>query len=101
MAVTRDQLSAAIHRRKPDLTREKARIVVDTVLDEMANALLEHGSLRIRGFGVFAVHRKPARPGRNMQSGESCEIGARRALTFRPSSKLVDAVNAGKTAEDG
>lgn len=96
MAVTRDLLSAAIYRRRPDLTHEKARLIVDTVIDEMAKALLEQGNLRIRGFGVFAVHSKPARPGRNMRSGEPCEVGPRRALTFRPSSKLVEAVNARK-----
>lgn len=97
MAVTRDQLSAAIYRNRPDMTQEKARLIVDTVIDEMAKALLEEGRLRIRGFGVFAVHSKPARPGRNMRSGEPCEISARRALTFRPSSKLIEAVNARQT----
>lgn len=96
MALTREELTAAIYQRSKDLTQEKARMIVDTVIEEISKALLETGSLRIRGFGVFAVHEKRARPGRNMRNGEPCEVSARRALTFRPSAKLIEAVNAHK-----
>lgn len=78
MAVTREQLSAAIYLQRPDMTHEKARLIVDTVIDEMAKALLEQGKLRIRGFGVFAVHSKPAR----------AQSVQRRAVRNRPKARV-------------
>ena len=94
MTVTRNELIAALQLRNPDMTQQKARLIVDTVIDEMANALIESDSLKIPGFGAFKVRLKTARPVRYPRSGERCEIAARRATTFRPSVKLTEAVNA-------
>lgn len=96
MAVTREDLSAAVQRRKPDITHAKARLIVDAVIDEISRALLETGTVRLRGLGVFTVRTKRARPGRNPRSGERTEVSARQSLNFKPSPKLVEAVNARK-----
>ena len=49
--------------------------------------------LKISGFGNFVVRYKRSRPGRNPQNGEKIAISSRYVLTFKPSSKLKEAIN--------
>lgn len=53
--------------------------VVNQVLDTLQRAIVEHGSLKIQGFGVFEVVDVPARQGRNPRTGESIPIPAHKA----------------------
>ena len=68
--------------------------VVNQVLDTLQRAIVEHGSLKIQGFGVFEVVDVPARQGRNPRTGES--IPAHKAVKFRPGKELREAVNRGQ-----
>ena len=52
--------------------------------------------IKISGFGNFVVRRKRARRGRNPQTGDDIEIGARRILTFKPSQVLKGGLNEGE-----
>ena len=49
--------------------------------------------LKISGFGNFVVRYKRSRPGRNPQNGAKIAISSRYVLTFKPSSKLKEAIN--------
>lgn len=49
--------------------------------------------LKISGFGNFIVRYKRSRPGRNPQNGQKIAITSRYVLTFKPSSKLKEAIN--------
>lgn len=72
---------------------EKAECVVNQVLDMLQRAIVEHGSLKIQGFGVFEVVDVPERQGRNPRTGESIPIPAHKAVKFRPGKELREAVN--------
>lgn len=48
--------------------------VVNQVLDTLQRAIVEHGFLKIQGFGVFEVVDVPERQGRNPRTGESIPI---------------------------
>lgn len=74
---------------------EKAECVVNQVLDTLQRAIVEYGSLKIQGFGVFEVVDVPARQGRNPRTGESIPIPAHKAVKFRPGKELREAVNCG------
>ena len=72
---------------------EKAECVVNQVLDTLQRAIVEHGSLKIQGFGVFEVVDVSERQGRNPCTGESIPIPAHKAVKFRPGKELREAVN--------
>ena len=55
-------------------------------LIEIIKETLESGEdILISGFGKFELRDKPARPGRDPQTGKEYEIDARRVVTFLPS----------------
>ena len=67
--------------------------VVNQVLDTLQRAIVEYGSLKIQGFGVFEVVDVTARERRNPRTGESIPIPAHKAVKFRPGKELREAVN--------
>ena len=91
--MTRDDIAEAVYERHGGLSRRESRELVDRLLDRMKVALLSGDSVRISGFGRFEVVRRRARRGRNPSTGQRIEIGPRRRLIFRPSRRLVDALN--------
>lgn len=70
--------------------------VVNQVLDTLQRAIVEYGSLKIQGFGVFEVVDVPARQGRNPRTGESIPIPAHKTVKFRLGKELRGAVNRGQ-----
>ncbi len=68
---------------------------VDAVFEAIAEALTGGEDVRVAGFGTFGTRSRPARTGRNPRTGESLEIAASTAPTFKPGKPLRDAVNAG------
>jgi len=71
---------------------------VDAVFEAVAEALARGEDVRIAGFGIFGTRSRPARTGRNPGTGESLEIAASTAPTFKPGKPLRDAVNAGSAS---
>ena len=69
---------------------------VGAVLDEALAAIVQTTGagheVSIKGFGSFMRRSRPARAGRNPQSGESIEIRASSTLAFRPSPSLREEV---------
>jgi len=84
------------------VTQLKAEEVVNTIFNEIKNALQHGDSVILRGFGRFNVRDKPARPGRNPKTLEEAPIAPRRVVQFKPGIQFKAAVNAptpSKTAE--
>jgi len=83
--------------------RPKAEVetVVDSLLGEIGKALRSGERVDLRGFGSFAVKDKKARQGRNPKTGETIQIAARRAATFKPSKELSDRLAAESSATTG
>src|SRR5262249_36127452 len=80
---------------KVGVSKKEASDLVELVFDTIKMTLSQGEKIKISGFGNFVVREKHARIGRNPQTGESIEIGARRVLTFRPSQVLRAEVNGG------
>ena len=81
-------------------SRQESARAVEMILDVMKERLAQGETVKISGFGKFAVREKPSRTGRNPQTGEEIEITARRVLTFKPSPLLREAVkNAGRRSD--
>ncbi|UWR23806.1 integration host factor subunit alpha [Sulfitobacter sp. S190] len=89
--LTRMDLSEAVFR-EVGLSRNESSQLVETVLDEMSDALVRGEQVKISSFGTFSVRDKSARIGRNPKTGEEVPINPRRVLTFRPSHLMKDRV---------
>ncbi len=89
--LTRMDLSEAVFR-EVGLSRNESASLVETVLEEMSDALVRGEQVKISSFGTFSIRDKSARIGRNPKTGEEVPINPRRVLTFRPSHLMKDRV---------
>ncbi len=90
--VTRADLSEAVYQ-EVGLSRNESAELVETVLEEIAEALGQGDTVKISSFGTFSVREKGERIGRNPKTGEEVPILPRRVLVFRASQVLKDRIN--------
>lgn len=95
--VTRAQLAEAVYQ-EVGLSRNELADLVDTVLNEISDALTRGESVKVSSFGSFLVRMKGERIGRNPKTGEEVPIKPRRVLVFRASHVLKERVNKGAGA---
>ncbi len=98
--LTRADLLQAVYVMGPGLSRVEAKDIVESVLDTLCGTLVNGDPVKLRGFGTFNIRTKRPRIGRNPKTGHEYPITARRVMTFKPSPRLVAAVN-GEVAEPG
>lgn len=77
---------------KAALTQEAASEITDLVFDTIKTAIKEDQRFRFPGFGTFNLKERPARTGRNPQTGKPIKIKASQTVTFRPATKLREDV---------
>lgn len=90
--VTRAQLGEAVYH-EVGLSRNESADLVESVLDEISDALVRGETVKISSFGSFSVREKGQRVGRNPKTGEEVPILPRRVLVFRPSHVLKERIN--------
>ena len=71
-----------------DVSRVKAAIAVDTILDAMKCALSEGKRIELRGFGVFQVRDRKRGVGRNPKTGVEVQIAPGKTVRFKPGKEL-------------
>ncbi len=97
--VTRVDLAEAVYR-CVGLSRKELAILVQSVLDELADALLGGESVKLSSFGRFLVRAKSERIGRNPKTGIEVPITQRRVMVFKPSNVLKARINGLAVADD-
>ena len=90
--VTRASLVEQIYQ-QVGLSRKESSVLLEDVLETVMAALERGESVKISGFGTFAVRKKGQRSGRNPKTGEEVPILPRSVLVFRPSQLLKANVN--------
>jgi integration host factor subunit alpha len=90
--LTRADLAEAINH-KLGLSRADSLTMVESILDNISDALAEGENVKISGFGTFLLRDKSERVGRNPKTGVEVPITPRRVLTFRASQMLKDRVS--------
>ena len=90
--VTRAQLSEAVYQ-EVGLSRNESADLVETILNEISDALARGEMVKISSFGSFSVRQKGQRIGRNPKTGEEVPILPRRVLVFRASHVLKNRIN--------
>ncbi len=93
--ITRADLAEAVYE-EVGLSRNESSDLVETVLDEVAKALIEGENVKISSFGSFTIREKGERVGRNPKTGVEVPISPRKVLVFKASHVLKDRVNKGK-----
>lgn len=97
---TRADLLNAVYAACPMLSRAQAKEIFEMALEEIASALVNGESVKLRSFGLFLVRSKRERIGRNPRTGVEVPIKPRRVLTFKPSPVLSAAVNGTQAEEE-
>ena len=76
---------------KTGLSKKDASAAVDAMGATIIEALSNGDSVGLIGFGTFETKNRPARTGRNPQTGEPLNIPAKTVPVFKAGKRLRDA----------
>lgn len=76
-----------------DITIASAGRSLDSFIDAVTQSLRDGEQVSLVGFGSFSVNDRAARNGRNPQTGETIQIKATKAPSFKAGKGLKDACN--------
>ena len=85
--------------RVAELSKKHAEIVVNTVFDQIVEALKGDDKIELRGFGSFRVRRRRSRLGRNPKTGDRVDVPSKRIPFFKPGKDLRDLITVADAAE--
>lgn len=91
--MTRAELISRLAFRFSQLATQDAEASSKIILEAIGNCLANGGRIEIRGFGVFSVHTRPPRLGRNPRTGERVLVPAKHVPHFKPGMELRKRVN--------
>ena len=77
-----------------ELTKAAAKAIVHDVFKIITDTAVTGDEVNLRGFGKFKVQSRPARSGRNPQTGAIVEIAASKKLAFQPAKAVKVRLNA-------
>jgi DNA-binding protein HU-beta len=75
-------------------TKQAIREVLDATQDVLHSEIVLGNPVSVLGLGKFSVSDRPAKKARNLHTGETVIVPARRAALFRPSATIRNALNA-------
>ena len=71
-----------------ELTRVRAEMATEAVIESFKDALLKSQRIEIRGFGVFIVRPRKRGIGRNPRTGQEVPIPPGRSIRFKPGKEI-------------
>jgi DNA-binding protein HU-beta len=74
------------------LSKTEAARALEAFVASVSQSLKQGDEVAITGFGKFTVAKRPARTGRNPQTGEAMKIKASKTPKFTAGASLKDAV---------
>jgi integration host factor subunit alpha len=92
--ITRADLAESVYR-KVGLSRTESAELVETVLQEMCDAVVRGETLKVSSFATFQLRDKNERVGRNPKTGEEVPITPRRVISFKASNILKNRIQNG------
>ena len=75
---------------KSELSKKDAEKALKAFTEVVSEKLKKGEKIQLVGFGTFEVSERPARTGRNPQTGETIEIAASRTPKFKAGKALKD-----------
>lgn len=74
------------------ISQQQAKRALEAFIESVTVAIKRGERVSITGFGSFKLRERPARTGRNPQTGEIIEIRASKYLVFTAGKKLKSAI---------
>lgn len=75
------------------ISKAAAKASLESVTSNVTKTLQEGGKVSLIGWGTWSVTKRPARDGRNPQTGATIKIAEKNIVKFKPGAGLADAVN--------
>lgn len=91
--MTKSELIQRLAEINPHLYLRDVEKIVDTVFEEITDALARGDRVELRGFGAFSIKNREARIGRNPRTGESVQVPAKRLPFFKTGKGLRERLN--------
>jgi integration host factor subunit beta len=92
-SMTKSDLILRLAEKYPHLLQRDIERIVNTVFDEISNALARNSRVELRGFGAFSVKQREARQGRNPRTGETVSVAEKFVPFFKTGKQLRDRLN--------
>jgi len=73
---------------KLDMDKHEAKVIVNTMLESITEALSMGDKVELRGFGSFRVKNRKARNGQNPKTGEKVKVPPKTVPFFKPGKEL-------------
>lgn len=89
----RSELIAKISEENPHLFQRDVEKIVNTIFDEIIEAMARGDRVELRGFGAFSVKKRDARTGRNPRTGDSVDVDEKHVPFFKTGKLLRDRLN--------
>jgi integration host factor subunit beta len=91
--MTRSELLQLLADENPHLFRRDVERILDTVFQEIIEAMARGDRVELRGFGAFSVKKRDARNGRNPKTGEAVDVDQKYVPFFKTGKLLRDRLN--------
>jgi len=89
----RSELIQKIADENPHLYQRDVERIVNTVFEEIIEAMARGDRVELRGFGAFSVKKRDARVGRNPRTGEAVNVEEKHVPFFKTGKYLRDRLN--------
>ena len=89
----RSELIQKIAEENPHLFQRDVERIVNTIFEEIIEAMARGDRVELRGFGAFSVKQRDARVGRNPRTGDSVEVEQKHVTFFKTGKLLRDRLN--------
>lgn len=89
----RSELIQKIADENPHLYQRDVERIVNTVFEEVTNAMSRGDRVELRGFGAFSVKKRDARVGRNPRTGDTVQVEEKHVPFFKTGKLLRDRLN--------
>ena len=89
----RSELIQKIADENPHLFQRDVERIVNTIFEEITDALANGDRVELRGFGAFSVKTRDARVGRNPRTGEAVNVEQKKVPFFKTGKLLRERLN--------
>ncbi len=89
----RSELIQKLSEANPHLFQRDVERIVNTIFEEIIEAMARGDRVELRGFGAFSVKKRDARAGRNPRTGESVSVDQKHVPFFKTGKLLRDRLN--------
>ncbi|WP_137391066.1 integration host factor subunit beta [Rhodoligotrophos defluvii] len=96
----KSELILHIAQQNPHLYQRDVERIINTILNEIRDALARGDRVELRGFGAFSVKERQARTARNPRTGTPVDVGPKRVPYFKTGKELRDRLNGAGKGED-